>query len=108
MPNIEGDSIDEFFEEDEFAVQALYSTAELAATHPDHAVSLTVIFDAPFAEALDIEGAAPSITLPLKNLPGEDHHDAVLTINSITYRVVSVAPDGQGMVSLALEEQDNA
>lgn len=85
-----------FFETADFATAALYNGA----------TTVNGIFDNDYAEPLDnaVEGRAPVFLCAHADLPSVDHEDT-LVINSATYKVRGVEPDGTGVVLLRLEKQ---
>lgn len=60
------------------------------------------IFDAAYADALGIAGAAPVLTIVSAHAPEAAYGDAV-AVNGDSYTVARVEPDGTGMLRLILE-----
>lgn len=66
---------------------------------------ITVIFDNEYSAATlferDVESSAPTamgLSSDLENVV----HDSTIEIREITYRVIGIQPDGQGMTTLIL------
>ena len=51
---------------------------------------------------IDVESASPAFTCQTSDVPSADHGDT-LVVNSVTYTVRGVQPDGTGMTVLVLE-----
>lgn len=83
-----------FFSTAEFAVAATYNGSEV----------VNGILGKAYVAINDVESAAPSFTCSAADVPQAVHGDS-LVVNSITYKVVGVQPDGTGIVTLILEEQ---
>lgn len=75
-------------------------------------VSVGVIFDAPYsgvpfrdASGAEIESSAPSALVRDADVPGVAHGDT-LTVRGTVYRVVEVHPDGTGLTTLILSQDE--
>jgi len=53
---------------------------------------------------IDVEGTQPVVTGRTSDMSGVDNEDTI-TIDSITYNIVSTQPDGTGVTALVLEQQ---
>ena len=53
---------------------------------------------------IDVDGTQPVVTGRSSDMSGVDNADTIL-IDSITYNIVDVQPDGVGCTALVLEEQ---
>ena len=53
---------------------------------------------------IDIESSQPVVTGATSDMTGVDNGDTIL-ISSVTYNIVSVEPDSQGVTQLVLEKQ---
>lgn len=53
---------------------------------------------------IDVEGTQPVVTGRTSDMSGVDNEDTIV-IDSITYNIVSVQPDGTGVTALVLEQQ---
>lgn len=51
---------------------------------------------------IDVESASPAFTCQTSDVPSADHGDT-LVVNSVTYTVRGVQPDGTGITVLLLE-----
>ncbi len=85
-----------FFSTSDFAVAALWNGA----------TSVNVIFDRAYIGALAnvVEASGPVFTCAAEDIPGVKHGDTFV-IDSTTYKVVGVEPDGTGVVLIRLEAQ---
>jgi hypothetical protein len=92
MPMVE--DLRAFLNDSEFATEALWSEA----TDP-----VTVIFDNAFIENLEITGSLPNALGIESDFPGVEQGQT-LTINSVTYNIVTPEPDGTGFVRLIMEK----
>jgi len=91
----------EYFDTDDFAVAA---TITIGNGSP---ATVNGIFDAPFllaAAGLGVEANDPQFLCATADVPGIGHGDTAI-INSTTYKVRGVQPDGTGQTLLILEEQ---
>lgn len=82
-----------FFDPDVFGVEAVF--AGLAAP-------VTVIFDRPSAEALEVSGYAPEIWAKSSDVSAVAVGAAV-TVNGTAYTVATIEPDGTGVTRMELE-----
>lgn len=65
--------------------------------------SVPVIFSAPSARALGIvDRVGPAVTLLEADWSGVARGDALPAIDGVTYSVVGIEPDGDGLVTLRL------
>lgn len=84
----------------EFAVMVIYN-----------AVTFGGIYDNPFAitdlGVVDVENTEPQVRVAAANVVGIAHNDAI-TVNSISYKVLTAQPDGTGwvLVMLSLDNVD--
>lgn len=62
------------------------------------------IFDSYFVDPLGIEGNSPRFICASSDVSSVAHGDS-LVVDSVTYHVVGVEPDGTGVVVLKLQEQ---
>tara|TARA_B110000438_G_scaffold206122_1_gene197798 strand:- start:359 stop:667 length:309 start_codon:yes stop_codon:yes gene_type:complete len=53
---------------------------------------------------IDIESTSPIVTGASSDMTNVDNGDTI-SISSVTYNIVSVEPDGQGVTQLVLEKQ---
>ena len=88
-----------FVDSDEHGVSALFNGTD----------TIDGIFDNEFFDALTdsevpVESAQLLFTTPSINVTGVKHDDTLL-IDSVTYAVKGVQPDGNGMTALVLEKQ---
>mgnify|MGYP003386417645 CR=1 FL=1 len=83
----------EFFETDEFAVEAQFAGANVGG-----------IFEESFIEVHGVEGLHPVFTCVQADVASIAHGDAI-TIGGATYHVHGVQKDGTGLVALVLEDQ---
>jgi len=80
-----------FFQVDDFGVSATLTINGTPST-------VNVIFDAAYFDPLGtFEGTAPTAWLPAASAPGVVQGDTLL-VNSTTYSIVEVMPDGSGNV----------
>lgn len=91
--------LDTFFDVSGFAVSASY-------VHGTTTTSIAVLFDKPYLEnelaaAVGIESNRPTCRAKTSDVANAAHGDT-LTINAITYTVVGVQPDGNGVSTLIL------
>jgi len=83
-----------FFNTNEFATSALYNGA----------TTIRGLLGKSYIAINEVESAAPSFTCAANDIPNAKQGDT-LVINAITYVVVTVKPDGTGVITLILEEQ---
>lgn len=89
MPFAEDHS--QFLDTDDFATSATYNGS-----------TINGIFDDEYVEGLDmVESTGPQFLVRSSDVAGIAH-GAELVINSVTYTVVGVKPDGTGMTTLEL------
>lgn len=101
---IETDDVrDFFFSINDFGVEVIYT--------PDGGSPSTVtgIFDNPYLAAdaggfVEFTATSPTFITRTSAITGVAYGDT-LTIDSVTYLIREVMPDGTGMTTLALEEQ---
>ena len=79
-------------------------STEMADNATIGASTIAGIFDNQFVEVHGIEGVRPVFTCAELNVSTIAHGDA-LTINTISYKVAGIQPDGTGLTSLILEKQ---
>ena len=93
----------EFFDTDDFAIVAVFKPAAGAQ------VSVNGIFDNEYVDiggpSVSIEGTHPVFRCATSTVPGVAHDDELI-IESVTYKVKGVQPDGTGETLLILEVQD--
>lgn len=87
-------------------LSAFFDTSEFASTVTLNSVSVTAIFDAPYAAGsvggFGMASTQPSLTLPTANVP-TDPVGKTAVVNSVNYVVVAHEPDGTGVSRLLLE-----
>lgn len=88
------DDIDDFFEDDEFATQAVVLDTQRI---------ISGIFDRPFSDALDIQGFSPMLTVPSKVATENLTKGYRLDIDREIFHVVQLEPDGTGITRVILE-----
>ena len=92
-----------FFNEDDFGVSVLW--------HPETGGEYTVtgIFDGPHTiqnpETLEAESSTPQLWLPAYEVDGIKNDDS-FEINGVDYKVLSVEPDGTGVLVIQLTKDD--
>lgn len=87
-----------FFGTSDFGVGATF-------THgTGSSVTVNGIFDASYVDPLGIEGAFPRFVCAASDVSSVVHGDT-LVVNSKTYKVYGVKPDGTGLMLLSLQEQ---
>lgn len=85
-----------FFTVGEHAEAVTYTAAGASA------VTVNGIFDDAYSEAFaDVEGDAPHFTCVASDVPNVAHGDTIKR-GTVTYTVVNVRPDGQGLTVLRL------
>lgn len=87
----------------DFGVSATYTAEGESAT------TITVIFDEPYVGVdpdgrVAVESDNPTCLARTTDVSNANHA-ATIVINSTTYNVVGVQPDGTGFTTLVLEEQ---
>lgn len=92
-----------FFSTNDFGTEATYTPLGGSS------MSLVGIFDNPYLAAdaggiVEFNATSPTFMATTKSLLGVSYGDEI-EINSVTYMVREVMPDGTGMTTLALEEQ---
>ena len=65
--------------------------------------AVTGIFDNNYVEIEGVSGTYPVLTCKTSDVSGAAQGD-VVTVNSTSYRIASVQPDGTGVTQLVLEE----
>jgi hypothetical protein len=96
------ENIGVFFDEDDFAVSATFTPQGGSAS------SVKGIFDAEYAAVEGDGQVAVSSTMPVFHCASAsvpNAHNGTLAVNSKTYRIVEVKPDGTGVTILALEDE---
>jgi hypothetical protein len=83
--------IDDFF--NEFAVVATWQAQQV-----------NVIFDKAYLEGYGIAGTNTFVTVPEQNVPGIANAQSMV-IDSVTYLIRNLIPDGTGMLQVELEKQ---
>ncbi len=68
------------------------------------AVSFSAIFDQQYAEIEGVDSAAPAVHCLSSDVSNAKQGDTVV-VQSVTYSVISVQPDGTGVVVLILSRQ---
>lgn len=81
----------DFFNSDEFAVSALYNGS----------VTTNVIFDLAYSDQFGMVGTNPVVTASADVLGAATQGQAIV-INSVSYKIQNVEPDGTGIVRLEL------
>jgi hypothetical protein len=94
--------IDAFFATDAFGQMATYTRTGYPS------VSIPVIFEAPgsilpLADGTEIESTAPKVLCRTEDVLNAAHGDTV-TVDSKTYKVIGISPDGTGITTLTLSE----
>lgn len=91
--------IDDFFSTDDFAVVATYTPS---GGQPK---SINVIYDndyvASLMEGIEVENTSPAVLCKTSDILNVKHGDT-LVVNSITYKIIEVKPDGTGITTLIL------
>ena len=90
-----------FFDTDEFAVSAVYRKTGIPAKN------INVIFDNEYFQVelgTGAEGTEPFALALASDIEDVAHTDR-LQIDSVTYKIRGVEPDGLGLVRLKLEKQ---
>lgn len=75
--------------------------ADFGTTATVNGVSVQAIFDAAYADPLGMAGNTPQLTVATADLPAVAVGQAV-TVNSTSYTVVGIEPDGTGITTLQL------
>lgn len=84
------ESIDDYF--NEFAKPATWQSQ-----------TVQVIFDNAYIESYNVRGTNPFVTVPLVNMPGVAVGQTMV-VDSVTYTIRNILPDGTGIVQLELEQ----
>ncbi|HEV2706247.1 MAG TPA: hypothetical protein VGV59_10010 [Pyrinomonadaceae bacterium] len=97
------ENLTQFFDLDEFAVEATIKTAAGATVR-----TVNVIFNTPqqAVEVLDagVEAGVPFVECRTSDLDGVTHKHT-MTISSVVYRVVKIDDDGTGVSTVQLRKQ---
>ena len=97
------EDFDQFFATTEHAIAASYTPSGLSER------SINVLFQNEYFEidsgTVGVEGRQSLLVAKASDIVGTGHGDK-FTISSQKYNVVTVRPDGTGMVELVLELQD--
>ena len=91
------EDLTEFFGTDDFAI-----TAMLAGTTSVNGIFDNAALAIPGGEAA-VEGSVPTFTCALADIPAVAQGQTIV-INSTTYTIIAVHPDGTGVVVLGLSE----
>lgn len=98
------ENFDEFLDSDDFAVAASYTPNGGSAT------AINGIFDKEYLAGdlgqVVVSSAAPMFLTKTSNVASEDGSGAIV-INSVTYDIVEVKPDGTGMTLLILADSSD-
>lgn len=102
MPTYFADDLDTFFDDEAHAVSCTYTPQGGSATTFD------VIFNNEFF-AIDggevgVESTQPLAVTKSSNLTSASHGDSMV-IDSVTYKIIAIRPDGTGMTEIGLEKQ---
>lgn len=93
------DFVEPFFANSLFTMTATYTGSGAAAK------SITIIFDAPFqltsAQGIEYQNAEPQCLCRTSDV-SDANDQATILINTITYKVREVQPDGTGITRLIL------
>lgn len=81
----------------DFGVAATYTPAGGAAA------SITVLFDNAFVAAEGVESLGPAATCKASDVANARHGDT-LVIDSTTYNIIGIHPDGAGLTLLLLSK----
>ncbi len=85
----------------DFAADLPDYLADFGVTATVGGVSVTAIFDAAYADPLNMGGNTPQLTVATSDLPAVAVGQAV-TVNATSYTVVGIEPDGTGVSTLML------
>lgn len=67
---------------------------------------ITAVFDALYAEPLDVESSAPRLVARSTDVADVAHGDTVIReLDSAEYQVANIQPDSRGMTLIRLEAQ---
>ena len=95
------ETLDDFFDLNDFAVEGVYTPS------PGSPRTIKCIFDSSFqAVNLDtgvVESAGPQAVVKDSDITGAKHGET-LVINSTTYYIRGIQPDGTGLTVLALSK----
>jgi galactokinase/mevalonate kinase-like predicted kinase len=80
-----------------------FRTEDFAQTIVLNGSTIVAIFDHEYVEAFGIEGEAPVLTVKDADIPGGTGHGSSATVESTTYRVAGIQPDGTGISKIVLE-----
>lgn len=103
MDEMDSDLQNVFFNEDDFAIDAVYYPSIGGSYH------IKVIFDSAY-ESVNVEGTIPiASTAPVLRVREADINPApapgdVVLIKSVRYGVIEPEPDGHGVLKLRLNE----
>ena len=85
-----------FIDTDDFAVSITYNSASIAGIFDDEYKGVNPLTG-------EIEATAPQVIVKISDVSGIVH-GSVLLINSTTYYVISIRPDGTGLTTLILSK----
>lgn len=91
--SIDSQYLDTYFDEDEFAVEAVVG-----------GVAVTSLFDDEYAEEDEMEGHDPRLTCKSADLPSSLTHGTEVSIEDRAFIVRGIRPDGTGVTVLDLQE----
>jgi len=94
--------VDDFFDPDDFAVEAIYTNEAGDKT------TIYVIFDdahsSTVAGGVEYENTAPMAKCKTADV-SDANHSCTLEIDSVTYKVIETQPDGSGITTLILSKE---
>ena len=85
-----------FLDTDDFAVSITYNSKSIAGIFDDEYKGVNPLTG-------EIEATAPQVIVKISDVSGIVH-GSVLLINSTTYYVISIRPDGTGLTTLILSK----
>lgn len=88
---------------------AFFNADELATNATLDGAPVCGIFDAAYVAvdsgaSLGVDSTNPQFVLPTSQADAAGvHHGSALVVNAVTYRVISIEPDGTGVTTLRLQ-----
>lgn len=83
-------------------IDEFLSTADFAIAVTIGGSPVNAIFDDAYQDDLEVEGSVPTLWCKTAALPAIAHGTAVV-VNSVSYRISGIQPDGTGVTVLRLQ-----